>query len=75
MGLGWDADTHDIFHRKIAEHDCLVMIAIYEAFALSREEARAAGNNEPIAGLIQILDYLTLELMKTIGKPVEIWGE
>jgi hypothetical protein len=75
MAPGWDADEKDRFHRKIAEHDCLVMIAIYEAFALSREEARAAGNKEPLAGLFELLDYLTLELMRNIGEPIETWGE
>ncbi len=75
MAPGWDSDQNDRFHQKIAEHDCLVMIAIYEAFALSREEARAAGNMEPLADLYKLLDYLTLELMNNIGEPIGTWGE
>jgi len=75
MGRGWNSDMKGKFHRRIVEHDCLVMIAIYEAFALPIEEAKANGNPDPMGGLFGTIDYLTIELMEGIGEPIETWGD
>ena len=75
MAADWDSDPHGEFHRRIGEHDCLVMIAVYEAFALTIEEAKTAGNKDPLGGLINMLDDITLDMMEGIGEPIHTWGQ
>ncbi len=75
MSSGWNSDPKGEFHRRIVERDCLVMIGIYEALALSPAEAKAAGNPNPTGGLFDLLDPLTIKMMEKLGEPFEMWGE